>query len=52
MITFFHDYISNDHTKATLQFTSNGQAGEITFEVRYSGSAYSIIKTYIFFILL
>ena len=34
-LLFFHDCISNDHTNATLQFTSNGQAGEITFEVRF-----------------
>ena len=43
VITFPNDYISNDHDHTTviLQFTSNGQAGEMTFEIRYYGSAYN-----------
>lgn len=43
VITFPNDYNSNDHDHTTviLQFTSNGQAGEMTFEIRYYGSAYN-----------
>ena len=37
MITFGHDKIDNQHTKAYIQFTSDGQLGEITFQIRYYG---------------
>ena len=37
IITFSHDY-QTTHSKAFIQFNSNGQAGEITF--RYYGSSY------------
>ena len=39
IITFSHDY-QTTHSKAVIQFTSNGQAGEITFQIRYYGSSY------------
>ena len=34
IITFSHDY-QTTHSKAFIQFNSNGQAGEITFQIRY-----------------
>ena len=37
---FSHDY-QTTHSKAFIQFTSNGQAGEITFQIRYYGSSYN-----------
>lgn len=37
MITFGHDKIDNQYTKAYIQFTSDGQLGEITFQIRYYG---------------
>ena len=40
IITFSHDY-QTTHSKAFIQFTSNGQAGEITFQIRYYGSSYN-----------
>ena len=40
IITFSHDY-QTTHSKAMIQFTSNGQAGEITFQIRYYGSSYN-----------
>ena len=40
IITFSHDY-QTTHSKAWIQFTSNGQAGEITFQIRYYGSSYN-----------
>ena len=40
IITFTHDY-QTTHSKAVIQFTSNGQAGEITFQIRYYGSSYN-----------
>ena len=39
-ITFSHDY-QTTHSKAFIQFTSNGQAGEIAFQIRYYGSSYN-----------
>ena len=39
-ITFSHDY-QTTHSKAFIQFNSNGQAGEITFQIRYYGSSYN-----------
>ena len=38
IITFSHDY-QTTYSKAVIQFTSNGQAGEITFQIRYYGSS-------------
>ena len=40
IITFSHDY-QTTHSKAFIQFNSNGQAGEITFQIRYYGSSYN-----------
>ena len=40
IITFSHDY-QTTHSKAFIQFTSNGQVGEITFQIRYYGSSYN-----------
>ena len=40
IITFSHDY-QTTHSKAYIQFNSNGQAGEITFQIRYYGSSYN-----------
>ena len=40
IITFSHDY-QTTHSKPFIQFTSNGQAGEITFQIRYYGSSYN-----------
>jgi len=39
IITFSHDY-QTTHSKAFVQFTSNGQPGEITFQLRFYGSEY------------
>ena len=40
IISFSRDY-QTTHSKAFIQFTSNGQAGEITFQIRYYGSSYN-----------
>ena len=40
IITVSHDY-QTAHSKALIQFNSNGQAGEITFQIRYYGSSYN-----------
>ena len=40
IITFDHDYQAT-HSKKFLQFTSNGQPGEITFQFRFYGSEYN-----------
>ena len=40
IITFSHD-CQTTHSKAYIQFNSNGQAGEITFQIRYYGSSYN-----------
>jgi len=37
IITFDHDY-QTTHSKEFIQFTSNGQPGEITFQFRFYGS--------------
>ena len=34
LITFSHQRVSGQYTKAFIQFTSDGQPGEITFEMR------------------
>ena len=38
--TFSHDY-QTTHTKAYIQFNTNGNNGEITFEIRYYGPSYN-----------
>ena len=48
IITFSHDY-QTTHSKAVIQFTSNGQAGEITFQIRYYGSSYNNANLNFFF---
>ena len=40
IITFSHD-AQTTHSKAFIQFNSNGQAGEITFQIRYYGSSHN-----------
>jgi len=40
VITFTHDYRTT-HSKAIIQFSSYGQQGEITFQIRYYGSSYN-----------
>ena len=39
-ITFSHDY-QTTHSKSYIQFTTNGNTGDITFEIRYYGSSYN-----------
>lgn len=41
IITFSHDKIDNQYTKAYIQFTSDGQPGEITFQFRYYGNRFN-----------
>ena len=48
VINFSHDY-QTTHSKAYIQFTSNGQAGEITFEIKYYGSSYNQDLKFLFF---
>ena len=48
IITFSHDY-QTTHSKAFIQFTSNGQVGEITFQIRYYGSSYNNANLNFFF---
>ena len=48
IITFSHDY-QTTHSKAYIQFSSNGGAGEITFQIRYHGSSYNNSLLYFFF---
>ena len=40
IITFSHDY-QTTHSKSYIQFTTNGNPGDITFEIRYYGSSYN-----------
>ena len=40
IITFSHDY-QTTHSKSYIQFTTNGNARDITFEIRYYGSSYN-----------
>ena len=40
VITFSHDY-NGQYSKAFIQFSSNGQPGEITFQIRCYGSKYN-----------
>ena len=41
MITFSHQRVSGQYTKAFIQFTSDGQPGEITFQMRYYGTGFN-----------
>ena len=46
IITFSHDWESNSggntpHSKAYIQFSSDGQPGEIKFQIRYYGRSYN-----------
>ena len=54
IITFNHDWESDSggntpHSKAYIQFSSDGQSGEITFEIRYYGSSYNQNIKFLFF---
>ena len=40
IITFSHDY-QTTHSKAFIQFTSDGKPGQIIFQIRYYGSSYN-----------
>ena len=48
MINFSHDY-QTTHSKVYIQFTSNGKAGQITFQIRYYGSSYNKNIKFLFF---
>ena len=41
MITFSHSRVSGQYSKAFIQFTSDGQPGEIIFEMRYYGTQFN-----------
>ena len=47
IITFSHDY-QTTHSKAFIQFNSNGQPGEITLQIRHYGSSY--VKSDLYFL--
>ena len=54
IITFSHDWQSNSggnipHSKAYIQFNSNGESGTINFQIRYYGSNYADSRLTIFF---
>ena len=54
IITFNHDWESDSggntpHSKAYIQFSSDGQSGEMTFEIRYYGSSYNQNIKFLFF---
>ena len=48
VITFSHDY-NRKYTKAFIQFSSNGQPGEITFQIRYYGSRFRNFLLFLFY---
>ena len=48
VITFSHDY-NGKYTKAFIQFSSNGQPGEITFQIRYYGSRFRNYLSFAFY---
>ena len=48
VITFSHDY-QTTHSKDYIQFSLNGQPGEIKFQMRYYGSSYNNSNLYFFF---
>ena len=47
--TFDSDKISNQYTKSVIQFTSDGRAGEITFQIRYYGGHYNKNVRFLFY---
>ena len=49
MITFSHSRVSGQYSKAFIQFTSDGQPGEITFEMRYYGTQFNQNIKFFFF---
>ena len=49
VITFSHDY-NGKYTKAFIQFSSNGQPGEITFQIRYYGSRFRNFLLFLFYL--
>ena len=48
VITFSHDY-NGKYTKAFIQFSSNGQPGEITFQIRYYGRRFRNFLLFLFY---
>ena len=49
IITFSHDWENNSggnipHSKAYIQFSSDGQPGEIKFQIRYYGRSYNQVS--------
>ena len=48
IITFSHQRIDNSYTKAYIQFSSDGQADQIIFQIRYYGSQYDKNIRFIF----
>ena len=49
VITFSHDRIDNQYTKAYIQFSSDGQRGEITFQIKYYGNKFNKAFDFIFY---
>ena len=54
IITFSHDWQSSSvrnipHSKAYIQFNSNGESGTINFQIRYYGSNYADSRLTMFF---
>ena len=54
VLTFSHDWQSNSgentpHSNAYIQFSSDGQSGEIKFQIRYYGSSYNQAGLDLFF---
>ncbi len=47
--TFDSDKISNQYTKSVIQFSSDGRAGEITFQIRYYGNHYNKNVRFLFY---
>ena len=47
--TFDSDKISDQYAKSVIQFTSDGGAGEITFQIRYFGSQYDKNIRFLFY---
>ena len=48
VITFSHQKINNQYTKAYIQFSFDGQPGEITLEMRYYGSRFNKFLFFVF----
>ena len=49
VVTFSHQKINNQYTKAYIQFSSDGQPGEITLEMRYYGSRFNKFLVFCFY---